>query len=101
MLRMLKDNMPFNPAAKAAWTGGPTGFRAGHDTSLPEAKSLRRDDGSDQAIIRVVDASHDAITLSVDWPTCSSLEPHQATATAPIPYRSRFPASGWRKKGLT
>ena len=39
------------------------GFRAGQDTSLPEAKSLRRDDGSGQAVMRVVDASNDAITL--------------------------------------
>jgi hypothetical protein len=39
------------------------GFRAGHDTSLPEAKSLRRDDGSGQAAIRVVDASSDVIPL--------------------------------------
>src|ERR1700751_5676888 len=29
-------------------------FRAGHDTSLPEAKSLRRDDGSGQAVMRDV-----------------------------------------------
>src|ERR1700676_649839 len=55
----------------------------------PEAKSLRRDDGPDQADTRVVDASNDVITLSADWPACSSHEPHQATALR----RSRTEAS--------
>src|ERR1700682_2631775 len=55
----------------------------------PEAKSLRRDDGPGQAVTRVVDASNDVITLSADWPTCSSHEPHQATALR----RSRTEAS--------
>src|SRR6202163_4446526 len=57
--------------------------------ALPEAKSLRRDDGPDQADTRVVDASNDVITLSADWPACSSHEPHQATALR----RSRTEAS--------
>src|SRR6202022_825407 len=57
--------------------------------ALPEAKSLRRDDGPGQAVTRVVDASNDVITLSADWPTCSSHEPHQATALR----RSRTEAS--------
>jgi hypothetical protein len=34
--------------------GDITGFRAGHDTSLPEARSRRRDDGSGQTAIRAV-----------------------------------------------
>lgn len=36
-------------------------------------------------------------TQSVDWPAGSSM-PHQATAIEPIPYRSKCPATGTRKK---
>src|SRR5258705_11264470 len=77
------------------------GFGRAPHQALPEAKSLRRDDGPGQAVMRVVDASNDAITLSADWPACSSHEPHQATALR----RSRTEASARRvddaKKGLT
>src|SRR6266480_1047658 len=70
------------------------GFRAGHDTSLPdlsaiarrakaEAKSLRRDDGSGQAVIRDVDTSKDVITLAtvisgyvLSKPGCMSRDRH-------------------------
>ena len=57
---------------------------------LPEAKSLRRDDGSGQAAIREVASTSDH--ASVDWPTCSSHAPHQATALR----RSRTEASARR-----
>jgi len=75
MLRMLKDNVPFNPAAKPANglknTEDKPVFGAGHPhRALPEAKSLRRDDGPGQVVTRVVDASNDVITPSADWPTC-------------------------------
>jgi Transposase and inactivated derivatives len=94
MLRMLKDNVPFNPAAKASngLNGGQPVFGRAPHQALPEAKSLRRDDGPGQAVMRVVDASNDAITLSADWPACSSHEPHQATALR----RSRTEASARR-----
>src|ERR1700721_374579 len=65
------------------FSGGPS------HRALPEAKSLRRDDGPGQAVTPVVDASNDVITLSADWPTCSSHEPHQAMALR----RSRTEAS--------
>ncbi len=93
MLRMLKDNVPFNPAAKAVGglktqkdkpvSGGPP------HQAPPEAKSLRRDDGPGQAVTRVVDASNDVITLSADWPDLFLYESHQATALR----RSRTEAS--------
>src|ERR1700686_2898732 len=73
--------------------GGTNRFSGGPPhRALPEAKSLRRDDGPGQAVTRVVDASNDVITLSADWPTCSSHEPHQATALR----RSRTEASARR-----
>jgi hypothetical protein len=61
---------------------------------LREAKSLGRDEGSSQAVMRVVDASNNAITLAqIGRPP--PLELHQATATTPIPVRkSRFLANG-------
>ncbi len=54
MLRMLKDNAPFNPYCQASnglttrrtnrFSGGPP------HRAVPEAKSLRRDDGPGQAV---------------------------------------------------
>src|SRR3984893_15169180 len=56
--------------------GGTNRFSGGSShQALPEAKSLRRDDGPGQAVTRVVDTSSDVITLSADWPTCSSMNP--------------------------
>src|SRR6266550_553789 len=87
------------------------GFRAGHDTNLPdlsaiarrakaEAKSPRRDDGSGQAAIREVDTSKDVITHCVDWPTYPH-EPHQATALRRSRTEARPRRADNAKKGLT
>ena len=66
MLRMLKDDVPFNQAARAT-AGGlkeeRTGFRA-----VPTFQNvLSPEDGSGQAAMRVVDASNNATILSVDF----------------------------------
>src|SRR6266446_2381458 len=81
------------PSQQRPKHGGQTGFRAGHHTGLSLKRSpFARDDGPGQAVMRVVDASNDAITLSADWPAWSSHEPHQATALR----RSRTEASARR-----
>ncbi len=59
MHRMLADNKPFNPAARtapvaAARSKENTVFGRVTTPGLPEAKSLRRDDGSGQTAIRDV-----------------------------------------------
>src|ERR1700674_33679 len=54
-----------------------TAFGRGHDTSLPEARSRRRDDGSGQAATRVV-ATHHAQRRLADLSL--SFKPHQVAA---------------------
>src|SRR5438309_803386 len=71
-------------------------FRAGYDTSLPEAKSLRRDDGSGQAAIRDVAST----TPLVDWPTILC-EPHQVAAARADPVQKQVSGDWMTKKGLT
>src|SRR5580692_7626098 len=53
-----------------------TAFGRGHDTSLPEARSRRRDDGSGQAATRVVATDHAQRRLA----DLSSFKPHQVAA---------------------
>jgi hypothetical protein len=67
--------------------------------ALPEAKSLRRDDGSGQAVARVVDASNDAITPSADWPTCSSMNPIRRRPRAD-PGQKQVPGERMTQKGI-
>jgi hypothetical protein len=70
-------------------------FRAGYDTSLPEAKSLRRDDGQ----VRPPSGMWHSTTPLVDWPTILC-EPHQVAAAR----RPRTEASPRRldnERGLT
>ena len=59
MHRMLVDGTEFEFAA-AAPQGEIESFRAGHDTSLPEAKYPRRDDGQ----VRPLPTTWQATTLS-------------------------------------
>ena len=94
--RMLANGTPFNrrrPRQPNRETRN--SFRAGHDTSLPEAKSLRRDDGSGQA------AAHQSalrprtrrlVGLSSSTPSGGGL--------APTPYRSETPAKTTTQKGI-
>ena len=72
---------------------------AGHDTSLPEARCRRRDDGSRQAAIREVAQT----TPTVDWPTYP-LQTPSGGGLAPTPDRSKTPAKRTNRKwkeGLT
>lgn len=50
--------------------------------------------------MRVVDASVDAITLSVDWPTCSSRTPSGDGHSAD-PVQKQVPGERMTQKGLT
>src|ERR1700685_4109004 len=67
--------------------------------ALPEAKSLRRDDGPGQAVTRVVDTSSDVITLSADWPTCSSMNPIRRRPCAD-PVQKPVPGEWITQKGI-
>jgi hypothetical protein len=66
------------------------GFRGGHDTSLPEARSRRRDDGSGQAALRRVASDHAHRRLA----DLSSSNP-SGGGRAPTPDRSKAPAKGF------
>jgi hypothetical protein len=80
--------------------GGANRFSGGSShQALPEAKSLRRDDGPGQAVTRVVDASNDAITPSVDWPTCSSMNPIRRRPCAD-PGQKPVPGERTTQKGI-
>jgi hypothetical protein len=85
MCRSIRLPRPQRPKTRRTnrFSGGPS-----HQV-IPKRRSPCRDEGPGQAVTRVVDASNDVITLSADWPTCSSHEPHQATALR----RSRTEAS--------
>src|SRR3954466_16257534 len=70
-------------------------FRADHDTSRPEAKSRRRDDGSGQAAMRDVALR----PRSPNWPTYPHRTP-SGGGHAPTPDRSKYPAIGMTQKGI-
>ena len=80
--------------------GGTNRFSGGSShQALPEAKSLRRDDGPGQAVTRVVDTSSDVITLSADWPTCSSMNPIRRRPRAD-PGQKPVPGEWITQKGI-
>jgi hypothetical protein len=74
-------------------------FGRANTPAFPEAKSLRRDDGSGQAVARVVDASNDAITPFADWPTCSSMNPIRRRPCAD-PGQKPVPGEWMTQKGI-
>jgi len=71
-------------------------FRAGRNTSLPEAKSHRRDDGRGQTVLFSVAANDHA---QLDWPASSSSNPIRWRPYADHGQKSD-PAKGQRKKGI-
>src|SRR3984885_14929007 len=80
--------------------GGTNRFSGGSShQALPEAKSLRRDDGPGQAVTRVVATSRDVITLSADWPTCSSMNPIRRRPRAD-PGQKPVPGEWITQKGI-
>src|ERR1700722_2509571 len=80
--------------------GGTNRFSGGSShQALPEAKSLRRDDGPGQAVTRVVDTSSDVITLSAVWPTCSSMNPIRRRPRAD-PGQKPVPGEWITQKGI-
>ena len=95
--RMLADGNTIQPR----WLQQPnrenSGFRAGHDTSLPEAKSLRRDDGSGQAVIREVGTQCDhAFCRLADL---SSMHPIRRRPCAD-PVQKQVPGERMTQKGI-
>src|ERR1700721_3436715 len=80
--------------------GGTNRFSGGSSHQAPpEAKALRRDDGPGQAVTRVVDTSSDVITLSADWPTCSSMNPIRRRPRAD-PGQKPVPGEWITQKGI-
>ena len=93
MHRMLADGTPFNAAAAQPNRRDTTVFGRVTTPGLLEAKSLRRDDGSGQAVAHQVAL---VSTHNVDWSTYPLPTP-SGGGLAPTPYRSETPASGQRK----
>ena len=93
MHRMLADGTPFNAAAAAPNRREITVFGRVTTPGLPEAKSLRRDDGSGQAVAHQV--AH--VSTHRRLADLSSSTP-SGGGPAPTPYRSESPASGRRKR---
>src|SRR4029078_11640040 len=93
MHRMLADGGPFTATAAARCKGDTTVFGRVTTPGLLEAKSLRRDDGSGQAVAHQVAL---VSTHNVDWSTYPLPTP-SGGGHAPTPYRSETPAGGLRK----